>query len=145
MAPRRPLRNGPLSPHPKLLTFLALSGCLSLAGCLLDPGDCTTEARFGLRVLVRDAQTGASAGLGALARATADAYAENLQAFADSLTFVGATERPGVYDIVVTRTGYQSWTIHGVVVRPGKCHVDAQTIDARIQPIGPSSPPEQRP
>ena len=119
----------------KLLFCAVLISSASLHGCLLEPGDCATEARYGLRITVRDAQTGAPAGFGARVTATSGSYGEDLAAFTDSLTFVGATERAGTYDILVSRTGYQSWTRQGVVVRPGRCHVDAQAIEARIQPI----------
>ena len=73
---------------------------------------------------------------GAIVTATDGEYAETLQPFPDSLTFVGATERPGDYDIMVSRVGYQLWTRQGVEVEDGSCQVDTKSLDVRLQPLG---------
>lgn len=73
---------------------------LPLGACFLDPGDCTSEARWGLRVEVRDQQTGSPAGSGAVVRAEAVGHSEILQPLSDLLTFVGAVELPGLVETV---------------------------------------------
>lgn len=109
---------------------------------MLDPGDCTTEARWGLRVTVRDERNGLPAGFGAIVTARAPGYTETLQAFPDSLNFAGAIERSGDYDVTITKPGYQAWSRTGVEVGEGHCHVDTATLDARIRPVSSAAEPE---
>lgn len=114
---------------------LLTAASLVVSGCLLDPGDCTTEARFGLTILVRDATTNAPAGQSAVATARDGSYAETLISYMDGLTFVGASERAGSYDISVNSPGYQPWTRDDVEVGSGRCHVESRTVEARLNPI----------
>ncbi|GEM_PF-1698855 len=119
--------------------------CFAHAACLFDPEACTMEARVGLRVTVRNAETGAPAGPGATVTATDGAYRETLLAFPDSLTFLGATERPGTYDVQVIQVGFQSWSRQGVEVRDGGCHVETTDLDVRLEPLAGSSIREEPP
>lgn len=127
-----------------LLGSALVVGCLVQASCLFDPSGCTTEVAWGLRVTVRNALTGAPAGLGALVTATDGAHRETLLPFPDSLSFFGASERPGDYDVAVSRAGFQPWNRLGVEVRDGGCHVDTVDLDVRLQPLA-GSPNANKP
>lgn len=118
---------------------LLVACCLAQPACLSDPGDCTTDLRWGLRVTVRNAETGAPAGLGAIVTATDGAHLETLQPFADSLSFFGAAERPGSYDVRVSRAGFEPWSRQDVKVRDGGCHVVTTDLDVRLEPLAGSS------
>ena len=117
----------------------ALLAALTIgSACFLGPGDCTTELRYGLVVLVRDAATGAPAGHGATATAQDGAYVETLHfnggpGSADSLSFVGAGERPGRYEVRVNKTGYQPWSRRGIQVKSDACHVQPVMLEARLE------------
>lgn len=65
-------------------------------------------------------------------------------AFTDSLrlcggsvtgrTRCGAYERAGTYDVEVQHAGYQSWSVRGVQVSKGSCHVNTVTLKAALVP-----------
>jgi hypothetical protein len=114
---------------------LALLASTSLGCDIIAPGDCTSNVIKGLIVTVRNAQTGAPAGAGAVVTARDGGYVETLQGF-DGLTFAGAEERSGTYDIAVSSPGYQPWTRQNVNVDDGSCHVKTANVLASIQPIG---------
>jgi hypothetical protein len=122
--------------RPARLFVLGLLTLPSLGCNLIEPRACTAEFRFGLHVIVRNNQTGAPAGVGAVVTATEGAYSETLDGFPDFLTFRGAGERPGIYSIAVNSPGYQPWTLPFVEVEDGECHVKTETVDARLQPLG---------
>ena len=118
------------------LSCAVLILCLGITGC----GDCTTEARWGLKVLVHDYSTGAAAGAGATVMAVTPGHSETLQPFPDAETFVGATERPGRYTLTVSKPGYQLWTRESVQVEAGACHVETETVLAEIHRLPATSP-----
>jgi hypothetical protein len=100
---------------------------------------CTALAAYGLQVQVRDSITGVPAGRGAAVTAQDGSYQETLAYLGsvypqDSLTFVGAVERAGVYTVQVAKAGYRAWSRAGVVVTRDACHVIPVTVDARLQP-----------
>jgi hypothetical protein len=112
-----------------------------LSGCK-DEGTsgrlCTTEARAGIQVNVRDALTGDPAAEGAIAYAQDGAYVDTLHALPTlppqlPLTLVGVFERPGVYTVVVQKAGYREWRRTNVVVTADECHVITVTLEARLE------------
>lgn len=111
----------------------------SLAGCKAsnntDPIVCTTEARAGITVVVRDADT--QAGIAALARGsvTDGAYVDSLRAVGSTTTMSAAYERAGTYVVDVRATGYQGFTATGIVVTKDQCHVIGQTVTVNLQKI----------
>lgn len=121
----------------RVTTIALLLASLSAgSGCALAPENCTAHYRFGLTVLVRDSSTASPAGDGAIVTAQDGSYVETLTAFPgawDSVTFVGAGERPGRYAISVSKPGYRSWVRRGVRVGEDGCHVQGVTIEARLQ------------
>ena len=100
---------------------------------------CTENLVFGLTVKVRDSITDVPAGRQATVVAQDGSYHETLQflgaiSSTDSLTFFGAAERAGTYQITVTKSGYQTWTRAGVNVVADACHVHPAVVEARLQP-----------
>lgn len=119
---------------------LTLLGLL-VAGCRetgIDNGIiCTTEARAGIQINIRDAATGQPAANGATVIARHNTYIDTLRGFplADSLTVSGAYERPGIYTIVITKSGYIDWIRPDVVVNRDECHVITVQLDARLERV----------
>ncbi len=121
-----------------LLAVLAL-----YAGCK-DDGTlgriCTTEARAGIQVDVRDAATGEPAADGAIAYAQEGAYVDtlrtipNLPPYASSM-MAGVYERPGVYTVVVRKSGYRDWVQSNVIVTADECHVITVQLQARLDRV----------
>ncbi|HXG01274.1 MAG TPA: hypothetical protein VNL69_10810 [Bacteroidota bacterium] len=122
---------------------VACAALLIVAGCKDDGTSgriCTTEARAGIQLDVRDALTGEPAAEGALAYALDGSYADTLDVLPTlppqaPLTMAGVFERPGVYTVVVRKTGYRDWMQVGVVVRHDGCHVITVMLDARLERV----------
>jgi hypothetical protein len=106
----------------------ALSSCDLLPG-----GACTAEARAGINLVVSDSVTGAPAAAGAIGVARDGTYADTLVSL-DGHTMAGAWERPGIYTVSVSKTGYVAWTLGGVRVSDGGCHVQGVMLEARLKP-----------
>ncbi len=99
---------------------------------------CTTEARAGIEVDVRDALTGEPAAEGAIGLAQEGLFVDTLRVFPTlppqgALTMVGAFERPGIYTVVVRKPGYREWTQANVVVSKDECHVITTRLQARLE------------
>ncbi len=94
---------------------------------------CTTEARAGIQVRVRDAVTNSPAAHGSVVIAQDQAYADTLRGFFDSLTVAGVYERPGVYTVSIKKAGYRDWQQANVVVTSDECHVITVSLDARLE------------
>ncbi|HET6681676.1 MAG TPA: hypothetical protein VFG84_10785 [Gemmatimonadaceae bacterium] len=116
--------------RPAQLVFPAI---VLLAGCsLFGPTLCTTEARPGIRVVVVDAVTNASITAGVLAAAHDGAFVDSLRGPFDSGAFSGVYERSGMYTVEVVHPHYQPWTLDGVRVRSGECHVNTVNLRAEL-------------
>ena len=48
---------------------------------------------------------------------------------------VGAGERPGTYDITITKDGFMTWTAENVTVTADECHVIPVSLDANLIPV----------
>lgn len=119
-----------------MITILLLTSLSAGTGCSLAPEDCTADFRFGLTVLVRDSVTAAPAGDGAIVTIQDGTYVETLTGFPgdwDSVSFVGAGERPGRYAITVSNPAYRPWVRSGVPVGEDGCHVQRVTVEAWLQ------------
>ena len=127
-----------------------LYGCLrtllvGLAGTMAACGDifghaCTLEVRPGIIVAIRDAQSGAPVADSAAGVAVDVTFTDSLQpAELDTLgrlvSRAGAFERPGTYNVSVTRHGYANWSQSGVRVTRGDCHVNTVRLAALLQPV----------
>ncbi len=111
-----------------------------LAGACLDvtnPNPCAPGGIYGLTLAVRDSVTGLPAAADASGVVRDGSYEEVLSGiFGNILHLVGAVERAGVYDITITKAGYQEWTRAGVSVVAGVCHVTPVVVDVLLQPSG---------
>lgn len=94
---------------------------------------CTQEARAAINVEVRDSVTNAPAVSGAVAVAREGLFADTLIVIGPSMA--GAWERAGTYEVTVTKSGYHSWSVTGVLVTADACHVHPVVLQARIKPL----------
>lgn len=108
---------------------------LAAAACDDDPLGpvCTAEAVFGINLTVHDG-TGGPAAEGALGVAIDGAYADTLMVLSPS-AIAGAVERPGTYDITVSKFGYASWSATNVTVAEDECHVIPVSMEANLIPV----------
>lgn len=112
-----------------------------VAGCDSDDSIiCTTEARFGVNLSVKDATTGQLIPEGVRGVLKDGSYLDTLQVFTDIegriFSLAGAVERPGTYRIDLTAPGYQPWTRSDVRVPEGRCHVEPVSLQADMIPTG---------
>lgn len=119
---------------PSLLLSLALTGCLGES-----PIVCTTEARFGVNLSVRNAVTQQPVVAGVRGALHEGAYLDSLHVFTDIegaiFSLAGAVERPGTYRVEVVAAGYLPWARDNVVVTADRCHVMPVSIQADLTPI----------
>lgn len=112
----------------KRITWLG-GGLLGLALSL--PGCCTDEAYASLRITVLDA----SGKLACDAEVTArdGSYSTKLAPMMTGCApYVGPVERPGTYEVTVTRPGRASVTLNATV-KQNSCHVETEYLTVTIQ------------
>jgi hypothetical protein len=102
------------------------------------PVVCTRELRFGLIVTVQDSVTGAPAAAEAQLVARDGAYADTVigpSAATDpnALTLFAVPERPGTYELTVSKNTFVTWQRSGVVVTADECHVRPVAVTARLR------------
>ncbi|NDJ00019.1 carboxypeptidase regulatory-like domain-containing protein [Flavobacterium sp. LaA7.5] len=95
---------------------------------------CTEEARAGLNVTVKNAETGQVIGEGITVVATDGNYTETLEYYLSSPQFTGAWEREGTYVITVSGEGYQTYISDPVTVEADECHVIGEIVTINLQP-----------
>lgn len=122
----------------KLLVLLFCAPLLMATQCDDDdngPINCTQEFVPGLRILVKDADTGAVLEEGVTVIAVEGNYTENLTLTTGSASaFVGAWERGGTYILTVTKAGYETHTSAGIEVGADACHVITESRTILLQP-----------
>lgn len=121
-----------------MMAAMALSAC-SDEGQLGPP--CSDEARAGIIVTVRDAQTGEALADSALGLAYEGTFVDTLRQIPRLPVFnlselVGVYERPGIYTVVIRRQGYQEWMQTNVVVKRDECHVIPVALLALLERVG---------
>lgn len=97
---------------------------------------CTDVYLYGLTVEVRDAGTLAPIADGATLTITEGSYVETVTDAWDGTSFAAAGERPGTYEVRVTKDGYQPWVRSGVLITGDECHVTPRNLEARLEPVG---------
>lgn len=109
---------------------------LSILGCKKDDSiACTQEARAGLNVTVKDAETNNYLGLGTIVIANEGDYSETLEYVEGIIpSFAGAWEREGSYILTVSAEGYVSFVSETITVAADECHVIPQQIEILLQP-----------
>ena len=110
----------------KILLFFALIPFLLAFQCE-DNDDviCTTEAKSGLNIIVIDANSGELLSDGVTVTAQDGNYMETLDLIIwdNAAVFIGAWERKGTYDVIVTKDGYQTFNSSPLTVTADICHV----------------------
>lgn len=127
--------------HPLTLRILVVLGsAATFSGCFFT--ECTLEGRASLVVEVRDRLTGMPAAQGATGVSEhASGTLTDLGAFDDELILRGNwnQELPGNHTIVVRKPGFLPDTVHAYV-DSDRCHVELETVEARIAPDPRASP-----
>lgn len=96
---------------------------------------CTLEARAGLNVTVKDAETNNYLGLGTTVIATDGDYSETLGYMEGIVpSFAGAWEREGNYILTVSAEGYVTYVSETITVTSDECHVIPQQVEVLLQP-----------
>ena len=115
-----------------VVLVLALPGASAACG---DGVTCTSEARFGIVVTVRDSVTGNVVPGPVVVTARDGSYAETAgPPFSNGVdSFVLAVERKGRYDVSVQAPDYRTWVRTGVQVTADECHVHTVQLQARLQ------------
>ena len=121
----------------KLLLIVALFPFLLATQC--DEEDngiaCTEEARAGLNITVKDAETNDYLNEGVSVIATDGSYSETLISFdVVEPIFSGAYERERNYIITVSKSCYVTYTSEIITVTSDVCHVIPQQITILLQP-----------
>jgi len=103
---------------------------------------CTTSIEPGIVVEVRDAISDAPLAEHANVIISDGEYQETLTVNAfegldssSAYSLAGAYERPGMYDIDLSLSGYESWSRSQVEVEPGICHVNTVKFTVRLSAI----------
>ena len=113
----------------------ALALVFGISACDDDPTGvaCTADFRYGLSITVLEG-SGGPAAEGAEGIAVDGSYQETLMMVGPD-ALVGAGERPGTYDITVSKFGYMTWSAENITVTADECHVIPVSLDAVLIPI----------
>ena len=91
-------------------------------------------------VEIRDARTGIPLAASARGAVRDGAYVDSLRPHGGYgiapyvlTSLAAAKERPGRYSVRVEVPGYRMWTLDGVVVRAGECHVRTRLLRAGLE------------
>ena len=114
------------------LIFLLTCGVTS---CKQEGVICTEEARAGLQLTVRSGITGAVLSEGVSVLAVSGDYFEELQRYTGDSVFVGLFERPGTYEITITKESYKQLILDSIRIDADECHVITVVKDALIYPL----------
>ena len=116
------------------LVMASLAGCSSAS---TTPRVCTAEFVYGISVRVRDSVSGAPTASGATLVARDGSYADSVRAVggldADAIPLSVAGERAGIYSLTLRKAGFGDWTLQGVRVERGECHVVPVALTALLQ------------
>lgn len=116
----------PLEDEVTIVRMLATAvASLLVAACNTGPGTCAGYGDFAISAEIRDARTGKPiAHGGTVLELREGAFIERIiweTGSADSLRLRAGYERPGTYNVIVTRPGYATWTRTAVRVRRDDC------------------------
>ncbi len=101
---------------------------------------CTDSIEPALVIQVRDASSKASIADGATGYVRDGEYVDTLQVYGFGsdgtlYSFRAADERPGIYEVVVQRSGFKAWHKTHVAVSTGRCHVKTVRIVADLDSL----------
>ena len=121
----------------KLLLIIVLLPFLLATQCDKEDNGiaCTEEAKAGLNITIKDAETNVYLSDGVSVIATDGSYSETLVSFdVTEPIFSGAYEREGNYTITVSKSGYVTYTSEIITVTSDVCHVIPQQRTILLQP-----------
>ena len=131
------------TPHTPIRRLTALAtALLAVAGCESHgPVSCLAGVAPALLIQVTDSTSGTPAAFGAVGVVADGAFLDTLDLDGlgstppeSLLVLSGPPERPGIYNVTITKPGYLSWQRDGVWARAGDCHVATVLLSARLQP-----------
>lgn len=104
------------------------------------PGPCPAIFFPGVIVTISDSVTGTPLAEQAQGMVRDGEYVDSLRPFSWTKDMVmtsrgAAGGRPGTYEVTVVHPGYVPWTMRGVAVRRGACHVGPVEVPARLQKL----------
>lgn len=118
---------------------------LGAADCdVLGPGTCLDIRKYGITLLVLDAQGGAIASDSVPAIAVDGEYADTTTRHTQGAGWARAglaAERAGTYRVEVHADGYESWARTDVRVSEGECHVRTVDLEVLLKPLSQSPAP----
>ncbi len=94
---------------------------------------CTADFRYGLSISVLDG-AGAPAAEGAFGLAVEGSHIDTMMVLGTDV-MVGAGERPGTYDITISKEGFMTWSAGNVTVTADECHVIPVSLEANLIPV----------
>ena len=116
-----------------VLGALVMAGAIAMAACSGSPVSCPASVAPAVFVTVRDSVTNALVGRGSRIIARDGAFADTARTSTYDGTYGLADERSGTYAVTVEQQGYRSWSLQGVSVTRGECHVRTASLTARLQ------------
>ena len=114
---------------------IVLATCAACRDSVTAPVACTEIAMAGIVVEVTSAATGNALGGGSVMTLRDGSYVETVDLVSGN-ALLGAWERPGTYEVSITRAGFRTWTRSGVrvVEEDDGCHVVQVVLQAALQP-----------
>ena len=99
---------------------------------------CTASIDPAIRIQVLDKETGFAISCGAKAVISEGDFSEEVENPAgencnDSQMLIGADERSGTYDLMVSKEGYLDWYATNIQVSANLCHVNTVTVQAYME------------
>ena len=135
------------APRGRWLLGLLLMILLALGLCACDSDDaitCTCDMVPAIRIEVLDATTMRPAACDATGYLIDGSYVEEIESWFDCHAdasdpndrLEGALERPGIYTVVIEKTGYKPWARSGILVLEDRCHVITVQLRVLLEPEG---------
>jgi hypothetical protein len=118
----------------RIFFLLFLMTCSAMS-CKKEGIICTEEARAGLQLTVRSGISGVVLTEGVSVLAVSGDYVEELQRYTGDPSFVGLFERPGLYEITVTKESYRQLILDSILIDADECHVITLVKDVSIYPL----------
>lgn len=126
-----------------VFSFVTLSGCGDSSTQVTSDGDilvCTPSIEAGIKIAVFDKETGVPISCGATATLSEGDFFETLDnpdspdCF-DTVELIGASERAGIYQVEVSKSGYLLWQQQDVQVSANLCHVNTISLQVYLEKI----------
>lgn len=116
---------------------IAIAAVVFMTGCGTpspDDSACSTEARSGITVMVKNA-TGGAAICGATVIIRDGTFTETLQELGPDCSYAGAWERAGLYRLEVSKTGFNPASEDNIKVTKDECHVKTEIRTVTLTPL----------